>query len=185
MDVDWQSVMGISNAIIALCALVFSLWQGAQARKHNRLSFRPHLTTWTHNNLDKGLYAVEPLNNGIGPAVIENFALKIDGQQIAGDGTAPIETALKILFPNFSYQSNNSYLAKNYSMAPNERCVVVSVEFSGPHFPSPEAVEHALNRADLKITYKSFYEERFYYSSQEEQSTKPMQEATRTASCAE
>ena len=173
VDVDWQVITGISSTVIALCALVFSFWQGAQIKKHNRLSVKPHLTTWTHRNSDKGFYAVELINNGIGPAVIEDFVLKIDGKRISGDGTEPIEKALKILFPNFSYQTNHSYLAKNYSMAPKERCTVVSVQFVGPQFPSPEVVEHALNRGDLEISYKSFYEEDFYYSSQEEKSSKP------------
>jgi len=172
-DIDWQVITGISSTVIALCALVFSFWQGAQIKKHNMLSFRPHLTTWTRQNSDTGFYTVELINNGIGPAIIEDFVLKVDGKRISGDGTEPIEKALKILFPNLSYQSNHSYLAKNYSMAPKERCVVVSVQFSGPQLPSSEAVEHALNRGDLEISYKSFYEENFHYSSQEEKSNKP------------
>jgi len=171
-DVDWQAITGISSTVIALCALVFSLWQGAQTKKHNRLSVRPHLTTWIHRNSDKGFYTVELINNGIGPAVIEDFVLKVDGKKISGDGTEPIEKALKILFPNLSYHSNHSYLATNYSMAPKERCVVVSVQFFGPQLPSPESVEHALNRGDLEISYKSFYEESFRYSSQEKTSNK-------------
>ncbi len=173
VDVDWQAITGISSTVIALCALVFSFWQGAKIRKHNRLSVRPHLTTWRHRDPDKGFYAVELINNGIGHAVIEDFVIKIDGKRIPGNETEPIERALKILFPNFSYQSNHSYLAKNYSMAPKERCAVVSVQFLGPQFPSPEVVEHALNRSDLGISYKSFYEEIFHFPSQEEKSNKP------------
>ncbi|WP_324779579.1 hypothetical protein [Thiobacillus sedimenti] len=172
-NMEWQTITGISSVVIALCALVFSFWQGAQTKKHNRLSVRPHLTTWTHSNSDKGFYAVELVNNGIGPAIIEDFVLKIDGKQISGNGTEPIEKALKILFPNFSYHSNHSYLAKNYSIVPKERCIVVSVQFLGPQFPAPEVVEHALNRGDLEISYKSFYEENFHFSSWEEKSNKP------------
>ncbi|MCA1978262.1 MAG: hypothetical protein LDL19_03405 [Thiobacillus sp.] len=172
-DVDWQAITGISSTVIALCALVFSFWQGAQTKKHNKLSVRPHLTTWTHRDSGKGFYAVELINNGIGPAIIEEFVLKVDGKRISGNGTEPTEKALKILFPNFSYESNHSYLAKNYSMAPKERCAVVSVRFIGPNLPSPEVVEHALNRGSLEISYKSFYEEKFYFSSQEEKSDKP------------
>lgn len=167
-------IIGLSSTVIALCALGFSFWQGAQARKHNRLSFRPHLTTWTHANAEKGYYAVELINNGLGPAVIEDFSVKVDGKRISGDGAEPIEKAFKIIFPNLSYQSHHSYVAKGYSMAPKERCTVVAVQFSGPQLPSKEFVEHAFNRGDLEISYKSFYEEIFYLSTQEEKS-KPLQ----------
>jgi hypothetical protein len=172
---DWVVIIGISSVVIALCALGISVWQGIQTRKHNKLSFRPHLTTWTHSNIEKGFYAIELINNGLGPAIIESFTVKIDGKQISGEGAEPIEKALKILFPNHTYQSHHSYVAKGYSMAAKERCTVVAVQFTGPHLPSPEFVEHAINRGELEISYKSFYEEVFHLFTQKEKLNKPLQ----------
>ena len=169
---DWQVVTGISSAVIALCALGFSIWQGILARKHNRLSFRPHLTTWTHSDAEKGFYTVDLINNGIGPAVIEEFSVKVDGKLVSGDGTEPIAKALKIVLPNLPYRSHQSYLAEGYSMAPKERCTVFAVQFLGQSLPSKEFVEHAINRGDLEISYSSFYDERFPFSTQEEKSKK-------------
>jgi hypothetical protein len=168
----WTVITGISSGVIALCALGISIWQGSQARKHNKLSFKPHLTTWTHRNVQKGFYAIELINNGLGPAIIESFVVNVDGKRISGDGTVPIEKALKIVFPNHSYESHHSYVAKGYSMAAKERCTIVAVQFTGPQFPSSEFVEHALNRSDLEIAYKSFYEEVFNLSTQKEKSKK-------------
>jgi hypothetical protein len=165
---DWQVITGISSTVIALCALGFTIWQGMQTRKHNRISYRPHLTTWTHRNTEKGFYAIELINNGIGPAVIENFIVKVDDKRISGDGTEPMEKALKIVFPNLAYQSHQSYVALGYSMAPKERCTVVAVQFLGQQFPSKEFVEHALSRGDLEISYKSLYEEVFQLSTKRE-----------------
>ena len=170
---DWQIVIGISSTVIALCALWFSLWQGVQARKHNRLSFRPHLDTWIHSNAEKGFYAVELINNGIGPAIIEEFSVTVDGKRISGNRAERLEKALKIILPNLSYQSHQSFLAKDYSMAPKERCTIVAIQFAGPQFPPKDFVEHALNRGDIEISYNSFYEERFHLSTREEQSNKP------------
>lgn len=175
LDVDWQTITGISTAIIALCALVFSIWQGVQARKHNKLSFRPHLTTWTHSEAEKGFYTVELINNGLGPAIIEDFVVKIDGSRISGDGTEPIEKGLKMLFPNLAYLANHSYVATGYSMAAKERCVILAVHFTNPPLPSKEFVEQALNRSDLDITYKSFYKEIFHLSTEEEKSNRSLQ----------
>ena len=106
---DWQVLVGISTTIIALCALLFTIWQGIQVRKHNRLSCRPHLTTWTHSEEEKGQYSVELINNGLGPALIEQFLVKVDGKVVPGEGTEPVEKALEILFPNFHYKSHHSF----------------------------------------------------------------------------
>lgn len=169
---DWSVITGISGAVIALCALGLSIWQGCLARRHNRLSFRPHLTTWTCSDAEKGFYMVELINHGIGPAVIEDFSVKVDGRLVPGNGSERLEKALKIVLPNLSYQSQQSYLGVGYVMAPKERCTVFAVQFIGQSLPSKEFVEHAINRGDLEISYKSFYHELFLFPTQEEKSKK-------------
>lgn len=167
---DWQTVAGISSAVIALCALTYTVWQGKQMQRHNKLSFRPHITSWSHRNSDQGIYAVEVMNNGLGPAIIESFTVTVDERLIAGEGTEPIEKGLKILFPNVGYQSQQAYMAKGYSMAAKEKCTILAIQFKSPAPLTKEAIEHAFKRADLVIKYKSFYEEEFTYSSKEEKS---------------
>lgn len=170
---DWSVITGISSAVIALCALGLSIWQGCLARTHNRLSVRPHLTTWTHSDAEKGFYAVELINNGIGPAVIEEFTVKVDGMPIYGDRTEVIEKTLKIVLPNLPYRSQQSYLANGYVMAPKERCTIFAVQFTGQPLPSKEFAQHAMNRGDLEISYKSFYGEKLpLFTTQEEKSKK-------------
>ncbi len=175
LSVEWSVMIGISSVVIASCALIFSIKQFSLARKHNRLSFRPHLSTWTHRDVDKGFYHIELVNNGLGPAVIESFLVKIDGKGISGEGTEPIEKGLKILFPNLAYKSNQSFVAEGYSMAAKERCTIVAIQFTGPQLPSGEFIEHAFNRGSLEISYKSFYEEPFHLSTDDEKANKPLQ----------
>ena len=169
---NWELITGVSSAAIALCALFFTIWQSKQAQKHNRLSFKPHLTSWSHKNSKKGFYAVELINNGLGPALIESFTIKVDDKIIAGKGTEPIEKALKILLPNCQYQSHHAYMANGYSMAAKEKCTIVEILFTEQPTFTPEALEHTLNRADLDVKYKSFYGEVFTYSSKEEKCNK-------------
>lgn len=169
---NWTILAGISSALIALCALAYTIWQGKKTQHHNKLSFRPHLTTWTHKDIDKGVYAVELMNNGLGPALIESFTIKVDGKNISGEQTEPIEKGLKILFPNLVYKSHQEYMGKGYSMAAKEKRTIVVIQFSEPRSISKEVVEHAFNRADLIIKYKSFYEEVFTYSSEDDKSNR-------------
>lgn len=175
--IGWEAIIGVSSAIIALCALVLSIWQGVQMRRHNRLSFRPHLDAWRHADPEKGYYAVDLINNGLGPAIVKSFVVKVDGKQIFGDGTEPIEKALRIVFPNFPYQASCSYVAKGYSLAAKEQCKIAAVQFTGSVLPAHNLVQDAFNRADLEIVYKSVYGEEFPFSAQEEKSSDPMQRA--------
>ena len=148
------------NCIV--CSWLYNL-AGKKTQHHNKLSFRPHLTTWTHKDTDKGAYAIELMNNGLGPALIESFTIKVDGKIISGEQTEPIEKGLKILFPNLAYTSHQEFMSKGYSMAAKEKRTIVVIQFSEPGSISKETVEHAFNRANLIIKYKSFYEEVFTY----------------------
>ena len=58
IELNWQ-------ATIALLALRFSIWQGWQIRRHNKLSVRPHLITWTNMAADKVNYKIEFINIGL------------------------------------------------------------------------------------------------------------------------
>ncbi len=169
---NWEIVTGVASSIIALCALVFSIWQGVQARKHNRISFRPHLTTWAHNEHLKGIYAVDLLNNGLGPALIKSFTIKVDGKKISGEGTEPIDKAVKILFPNEQFNAHYAYLGEKYAMGAKDKCRVVIIQFYGEKLPSNDYVEHTINRADLEVEYESFYGEKFFFNSADEKPNK-------------
>jgi len=71
-------------------------------------------------------------------------------------------------FPNYHYNSHHAFLGKKYSMGAKERCAIVSIQFTAPPFPDPELVKHTLNRGDLIVSYKSFYNESFQFSTEEE-----------------
>lgn len=162
---SWELIIGLSSAAIALCSLGFTIWQGRVAQRHNRLSVRPHLTTWTYSDASNHGYTLDLLNNGIGPAFIKTFEILVDGRVITGDGYELIEKALKILFPQYLYTSQQAFLGPGYSMAAKETRRLVAVQFLGPIFPSQEEVDHAIKRACLLINYLSIYDEPFVLNS--------------------
>ncbi len=127
----WEAIAGFSSAVIAICALGLTIWQARIARQYNKLSVRPHLTTWIHFNKTNHVYVVDLLNNGIGPAFIKDFKLLIDGHAIVGDGYEPIEKALKVLFPQYQYTSRQAFVGPDYSMAANERRQLVAIRTAG------------------------------------------------------
>jgi hypothetical protein len=162
IELNWQFITGISTTVIALCALVFSIWHGWQIRRHNKLSVRPNLTTWTNIYTGNGYYKLELVNNGIGPALIESFLIKVDDKLISGQGAESIENALKIIFPNLEYKPFYGYVSKGYSMVANERITIVEIQFLKQPFPTLKFMDDAINRTSLDIDYKSLYKELFH-----------------------
>lgn len=161
----WEAIAGFSSAVIALCALGLTIWQACITRRHNKLSVRPHLTTWTHSDRANHLYAVDLINNGIGPAFIQTFQVCVDGHAMVGEGYEPIEKALKVLFPQYQFSSRQSFVGSGYSMAANETRPLVVVQFHGTSTPRPEEVDHAIKRVRLLINYSSIYDEMFLLDS--------------------
>ncbi len=157
IELNWQG-------IIALLALGISIWQGWQIRIHNKLSVRPHLTTWINTDAKKGYYTLELINNGIGPALIEEFLVKVDGKIISGQGSEPLEKALKIILPSdLKYTTLHGYISKGYSMTAKEKIIIVAIQFPKQSFPSLEFMNEAIKRTTLDIDYKSFYKEPFHF----------------------
>jgi hypothetical protein len=155
--VSWEAIAGFSSVVVAVCALGLTVWQAAISRRHNRLSVTPHLTTWTQSEEATGTYSFEILNNGIGPALIQNFSLQVDGQPITGEGAEPIEKALKVLFPQYAFRSSQAFMARGYMMSAKEARSLVAVQFYGERLPRQAEVDHATKRTRLIIKYESIY----------------------------
>ena len=62
-------------------ALIVSIYEGYEIRKHNRLSVRPHL----QNDVNRrGVtdYSIGIKNGGLGPAIIEEFEIFANGKKM-------------------------------------------------------------------------------------------------------
>jgi hypothetical protein len=77
-----DTVIALAATVIALSAFIVAVWQGVETRIHNRMSVMPRLRLGL---VQRGkepirLYA---LNSGTGPAIIENFVVRRDGETVA------------------------------------------------------------------------------------------------------
>ena len=174
MEHHWQDVAAMSGVFIALCALVFSLWQAAESRKHNRLSFRPHLTTWTERHPEKGQFELELVNNGLGPAIIKTSTFLLDGVPLGGNSITAFQAELNKLFPRNSFELGVGDLENGAAMSPNQRITMLNLRFLKAPYASGDVVEQFLERSDLEIIYRSFYGEEFKLSTKTEPTIKPL-----------
>jgi hypothetical protein len=150
--------IGISSVVIALCALVFTIWQGLQAREYSRISAMPHLDTWTHTEEENRIFSVLLINNGLGPAVIKDFDFVLDGECVGGASEEQIERLVSQVIPNYSYKIlKKSYLANGFMMAEKREITIVRIVFNGEHWPTREWIKQTLGRVHLKVKYESVY----------------------------
>lgn len=170
--------MDAATVIISLCALGLTVWQGIEIRKnsretqrYNRLSVKPYLTSWA--SMQDGHYKYELINNGLGPALIENLIIKIDGQQMTGEEEydAPVKNGVQLLFPNniYSYDINSSFIGKGYAIPPKDRIIIADILFNNKErktIPTKKFIENTIkNHAELIVKYKSVYGEEFSFDS--------------------
>ncbi|MDC5857447.1 hypothetical protein [Vibrio europaeus] len=160
-----EVIISIASSVIALCALLFTVWQGVQTRKHNRISYKPHLTSWSHKEQQKGVFALDIINNGLGPAVIKKFTISVDGEALDGKGPALVESAVRRIFADKRYSAHYEFMGASYVMGAKDRCRVVVIKFEGTTVPTSDEVEQAIERARLEIHYESFYGDSFYFDS--------------------
>ena len=164
-NVNWEVITGISGSVIALCALVLTIWQAIVARKHNKLTVKPYLTTWSTILAENYFYQVDLINNGVGPALIKSFKVFVDNKELSGTHAGSLDKAFQMLLPSVSYESYNSFLINGYVTAAKDKHELIKIKFSDISAPKFEDVEQAFKRIRLFIEYESIYNEKHLFDS--------------------
>ena len=103
MELSAETYIAFSSAVVAVCALVVTIWQGRQNFRHNMLSVKPFLGALEHYEHDgkHGQLTFELINGGVGPAIIKNFILLYDGKEVARNNREDHEAFLKQLLKDY------------------------------------------------------------------------------------
>jgi hypothetical protein len=148
-----EIVASFSLVIIASLALGFTIWQTSVQRTHNRISVKPHLFSFTKRDKNNSMACLQVLliNNGLGPAFINNFQVYYEGEPC--EPNAAVLAALGDLSKN----SSRTILGDDYAMPPNETKVLLAVTFPISSDEDIDKVEAKLDLIDLVIEYSSAY----------------------------
>lgn len=151
----------IASLVVAICALGYTAWQTSVQRAHNRISVKPHLFSFTAREKHNDIARIEVLliNNGLGPAYINNFQIYYKGQPYEPD--AAISAALGELSKNSTW----TVLGDDYAMPANETKVLLAVTFPAASDEEIDRVEKKIDTLDLVIEYSSAYEKMNTYDS--------------------
>lgn len=164
-----QKIWGVTpEMIIALCALALTVYQAWCTRRHNRLAVMPHLD-WNRDRrrADDGLTLRFLLKNtGIGPAIIQRWMFVIAGKPLTGTrGDVVEELASRCFGDKFKYCVRHHSLPGVGSIMPagSEVCVA-EVFFSNLKRSEEEKVDALIEPIVFRVTYESFYRQRFEFS---------------------
>lgn len=73
--------------IVSLCAISLTIFQAAAARRHTRLSVQPRVD-WSIQIGPTGEMSYSLVNAGLGPAILTELNLMVDGEVVGPDGVA-------------------------------------------------------------------------------------------------
>lgn len=159
---------------VASIAAMFTAYQSLLLRKHNRLSVKPHLSTWTRNEEDGTRYIIYFCleNNGLGPAIIKDFIVYFDGEKIGDNHDG--EALKKIVNEKVKEQggilrNTISTLGRGFAFPTDRKEVVFAIHMAMHMGFDKELYKKFVDRFDLDITYTSVYGEPRTLSTKDEE----------------
>ena len=160
----WETSISLASAVVAVCALSVTVWQGRQNYKHNKMSVRPKLTaSEDYQDDDKGrTVSFELINSGFGPAIIKDFILVYYGKEVSKNNCKGYEDFLMQLSKDVAFQSMYSFIPDS-SLLAGERYELFS--FRHKHGQDVSFID----KLNLRVNYQSIYEdETFIYDSKKD-----------------
>lgn len=149
-----EEVLSVCSFVVALSALLFTAWQFIVQRKHNRISVKPHLIRTSRTSKRDNSVSLEVIliNNGLGPAYINNFQIFHKGQ------VCDPNAELKNVFGDLIRNSSFTILGDDYAISEKESVVLLSICFTFKTESEVDAVSRKIDEFDILIEYSSAYE---------------------------
>jgi len=154
-----QQITTIATVLIAVAALFLTIWQFRAMRIHNRLSVKPLLSyEIMYVRTDRG-FGIYICNNGVGPAIVRNFKIFVDNNEIISTRRKLLLEAVKVLKINYPYVQLY-FFDDGTSMSAGEKLPLLTVD-ENIKKDQEKLFQDALPRIDIEIKYESIYKQRF------------------------
>lgn len=122
-----EKILAVSAIFISVSTLFTILYQTNLMRKQQYASVLPYLEVW-NSGLSRTSYNLVVVNNGIGPAFIDDIRVVFDGKEYPGD---PMKFYLAHIIKEDTIRHFHfSYLSKGRLIPPGERIEMMGVDDS-------------------------------------------------------
>ncbi|MCA8834911.1 MAG: GNAT family N-acetyltransferase [Proteobacteria bacterium] len=162
---DAETVMAMTvitslvSILIAVVALSYSIIQGWQNQKHNRLSLRPllgaDLLTEKAKNNNKRI-KFELVNHGVGPAIIKKIVLFCDGKKVVCNSAKEYHNFMKEKL-NGIKPLETAFVVPCSVMQTRDRLSIWDIEYN----PENDDIDF-IYKLNLRIEYESVYQDYCY-----------------------
>jgi hypothetical protein len=150
-SINWEKYTALSSMLVAVCALVISIWQSYSIQQHNKLSLRPYLQPVFNFNAN-GSWDLHIFNQGTGPAQVIDVQYKVDDQ------TYHDRDAFLIALGEEPDCYSKGHIERFYKV--EDQQVVFATRNTGCFKAGPE-LRLMLNRIQIVLNYQSLYGETF------------------------
>jgi hypothetical protein len=163
--------IALASAVVALCALGTSIWQGFLSRRHNILSVRPHIEIVLRAK-DDPVFAIDLINNGLGPAFIAKLSMRRGSSNYELESEHTFDIFTDALAGSNNFESVEYYVPNaNSSIGPGCTVRILTIH---PNKENPtayeggEAFKEVARELNSLITYSCIYGKKYtsYYAAQ-------------------
>lgn len=157
------ALAAFASVLVACIAVRFSARQIKTFELHNRRMATPHLSAWNSTDVKARSYSYTLENNGLGPAIIREVSLWVDGVLVQGEGPDLLEAASKMLLGDIPYEQRAELFIVGEFIPPGKKFTTTTVM---PENHDPVAIMAiAKARLRLLIRYDSILGDSFVYDS--------------------
>lgn len=155
----YELITALSTTIIALAALIVTVWQGIVMRKQNRMSVTPHFRiNRQHLTIPKVTYLLK--NCGIGPGIVVSVQLKVDGK-ISPENSDPLFiSVLKSIDIDYLYCKIFCFDPKDVISA-GEEIGLLALSYPENDSEKLASLRKGISRLGILIHYESVYGDKF------------------------
>jgi len=151
-------VQRFGAGVVALAAIALAVWEGYENRRHNHLSVIPKIDATRNRDLLEQSFELVLASNGLGPAVVRNMQVFVDGALIA-DHLADGEQAWQAAYPllrDLPVDVLDAYFSPGDFLVPGQTYTLLRVRRHADAQPI-DGFRELSDRFDVAICYCSVY----------------------------
>jgi hypothetical protein len=152
------------SVLIACLALRFSSKQIKIHEQHNRLMATPHLSGWNHINSDTDTYTFTLENNGLGPAIVREITLLVDGNPQEGKGSELIKAAVDKMFAHETINSGIEMFTTGEFIAVGKKFDILTIKITNKK--AEDLRMYVAGKTQLLISYDSILGDSYLFDSE-------------------
>jgi hypothetical protein len=163
LNLNTSEIVAVCSLLVAACAFFATFWQACIARKHARLSVKPHLDQH-ESHLSTKPFSICIVNMGLGPAIVDHILVGMNGlSPILQDET--YQSTLSKLTSGFA-SSTPTYMmiSTGTPIQVGQSIELVSFEVDFQDMDKRKQAENFSDGFSFEVRYRSMYDEPFVYN---------------------